>query len=315
MLGTLLILGNGFDLDLGWKTRYSDFGNSNYWPRKRYPLSHLQRFLTGKKGVGYWFDLEQCLLDYCSRSQGYVERNGIHENIEMIEADKAFFLTLQRALRNYLIHEQMTSVNVTSCAALLLGQLIRESKKLENIFSFNYTDIKEICNGLNLKLPTNIDTIHVHGSLSKDDIILGVDDSEVSEGYEFMQKTVSINYESTNILSSMAACGEVIIFGHSLGKVDEEYFRPFFEHVLKQNIQDVQYHPRITIFTYDESSRVSILRRISQMGINRQRLFSFCDFKIYRTKEDQEEIRRYILKRELSSSYAINSLINANRYL
>ncbi len=27
----VFIIGNGFDLDLGWKTRYSDFASSKFW--------------------------------------------------------------------------------------------------------------------------------------------------------------------------------------------------------------------------------------------------------------------------------------------
>ena len=30
----VLIIGNGFDLDLGLPTRYSDFAESNYWPKE-----------------------------------------------------------------------------------------------------------------------------------------------------------------------------------------------------------------------------------------------------------------------------------------
>lgn len=29
-MSKVFIIGNGFDLDLGWKTRYSDFARSNY---------------------------------------------------------------------------------------------------------------------------------------------------------------------------------------------------------------------------------------------------------------------------------------------
>lgn len=29
----LLIIGNGFDLDLGRNTRYSDFAKSEFWPK------------------------------------------------------------------------------------------------------------------------------------------------------------------------------------------------------------------------------------------------------------------------------------------
>ena len=34
------------------------------------------------------------------------------------------------------------------------------------------------------------------------------------------------------------------------------------------------------------------------MGINRQRLFNLCDFKIFRTKEDREKIVEYIADRK-----------------
>ena len=30
-MAKVFIIGNGFDLDLGWKTRYSDFASSKYW--------------------------------------------------------------------------------------------------------------------------------------------------------------------------------------------------------------------------------------------------------------------------------------------
>ena len=30
----VFIIGNGFDLDLGWKTSYKDFVCSDYWPLK-----------------------------------------------------------------------------------------------------------------------------------------------------------------------------------------------------------------------------------------------------------------------------------------
>ena len=37
----VLILGNGFDLDIGYKTRYSDFVNSSFWPFKEKDLSSI----------------------------------------------------------------------------------------------------------------------------------------------------------------------------------------------------------------------------------------------------------------------------------
>ena len=63
---TTLVIGNGFDLDLGMNTRYSDFAKSEYWPKDVSSSNHnLQQYLNERKDMDCWFDLEQCLLDYC----------------------------------------------------------------------------------------------------------------------------------------------------------------------------------------------------------------------------------------------------------
>ena len=62
----VLILGNGFDLDLGRKTSYKDFWESNYCPRE-YP-SPLIHYLNGRLSDDIekvrWYDMENALLDY-----------------------------------------------------------------------------------------------------------------------------------------------------------------------------------------------------------------------------------------------------------
>ena len=68
---TTLVIGNGFDLDLGMNTRYSDFTKSGYWPKDVSSSSHnLQQYLNERKDMDCWFDLEQCLLDYCKPQRG-----------------------------------------------------------------------------------------------------------------------------------------------------------------------------------------------------------------------------------------------------
>ena len=68
---TTLVIGNGFDLDLGMNTRYSDFAKSEYWPKDISSSSHnLQQYLNERKDMDCWFDLKQCLLDYCKPKRG-----------------------------------------------------------------------------------------------------------------------------------------------------------------------------------------------------------------------------------------------------
>ena len=59
---SILIIGNGFDLDLGRNTRYSDFAKSDFWPKNL--KSQLYRYLSQKSQIEKWFDLEGELANY-----------------------------------------------------------------------------------------------------------------------------------------------------------------------------------------------------------------------------------------------------------
>lgn len=58
----VLIIGNGFDLDLGWKTSFSSFAYSQYW--NKINEGSLFYFLDSKKNTESWFDLESLLGQY-----------------------------------------------------------------------------------------------------------------------------------------------------------------------------------------------------------------------------------------------------------
>ena len=69
--------------------------------------------------------------------------------------------------------------------------------------------------------------------------------------------------------------------------------------IFNQDIEEDQKHPSITIFTYNEASRLQILKHIHDMGINRQRLFNLCDFRIFRTDgSDDNRIEAFLKSRE-----------------
>ena len=61
---TLIILGNGFDLDLGWKTSYKDFFQAEQDSFYQYNnLSYIKQMIEGE----CWYNLEgylrQCVLN------------------------------------------------------------------------------------------------------------------------------------------------------------------------------------------------------------------------------------------------------------
>lgn len=62
----VLILGNGFDLDLGLETSYKDFWKSEFCP-KDYPaplIHHLNQRWEKNIDAVKWYDLENELLAY-----------------------------------------------------------------------------------------------------------------------------------------------------------------------------------------------------------------------------------------------------------
>ena len=62
----VLILGNGFDLDLNLPTRYSDFWGTDFCP-KDYPaplIKHLNECWGDNIDKVRWYDLENELLSY-----------------------------------------------------------------------------------------------------------------------------------------------------------------------------------------------------------------------------------------------------------
>ena len=68
MAKKILILGNGFDIDLGLKTRYSDFANSKNWEKLMEDSLLYDPDLLGElqnaKETEAWFDIEKTMNDY-----------------------------------------------------------------------------------------------------------------------------------------------------------------------------------------------------------------------------------------------------------
>ena len=66
----VLVLGNGFDLDLGLKTSYKDFWESDFCP-KDYPaplIHHLNQRWPDNLEAVKWYDMENELLTYYNHS-------------------------------------------------------------------------------------------------------------------------------------------------------------------------------------------------------------------------------------------------------
>lgn len=293
MAKRLLIIGNGFDIDLGLKTRYSDFSDSKIWEKivgNTFNFgSNLLGALREAKEKEAWFDIEKTMHDYV-RS---IEPDRLVDYI--INKDKADFDKVSEALSEYLKEEQDNRLLKTdSFAAQVLRKIVEVGSF--DYYTFNYTNLEKIAKSCGIKIDTSKIT-HIHGSLENDSIILGVltDPTDpINEQYSFMYKDNSRFYMSNNMYEDFEKAEDIIFFGHSINGMDFPYFRDFF---IKQSGMDGEYKSKhITIFTYDDASNQQIRNSIRNAQVDLTQLFRRNDIKFIQTKELYAKDKNEMLK-------------------
>lgn len=267
----MLITGNGFDLSLGLKTRYSDFTKSKEWmdlyneyaPKSQY--YSLLKYLNDRKDKNCWFDIEQALLDYASVQTEHV---WVHD----VETDKREYQVICGALGEYLKnHVNHMGRDIDEKAGIKILKHFQKHSDSRKIYTFNYTPLNLIAKvGLIEHL---VSPIHIHGSIEEGNTILGFNISnptQIIPAYSFMVKSDSPFFRPIQLEQDLIGADDVIIFGHSLNAIDSIYFESY----LRILSEDLETDRRLTIITYNEDSRQEILNNMRHMGILVPRLFS-----------------------------------------
>lgn len=250
MSKTLIVLGNGFDLDLGWKTSYSDF-----YKAKQRKFESLNRMSYVHKMIteGHWYNLEGYLRD-CMREV-------LSEKIEELNY---FWILCRNMIGEYLSQHNIYTTITDSCAYRMLSEI-----SSSDIVSFNYTNPFDII-GLN-----NHDILYVHGCLKNRatgaKIKLGVDSlvrsqNELTiseEKLKYIIKTYK-NHNVDRLLTLSKIADNIIIYGHSLGITDSDYFRPIFKGIIENKV----INKTIYIVTYNETSLQCIKDNMLEYGIS-----------------------------------------------
>jgi hypothetical protein len=311
--GNLLILGNGFDLNLGYPTSYKDFVNNTNAPDNgAFPFakgkeihSKLGKYIQNATLIKRWYDLENVLAEYGKREDPYElnvnvlgvnlnfgrllsEAKKISKREKIIAADKEDYYKLIKSLTLYLKSIDLSHPIDDSVAARLLKALYSSLGGPPVIYSFNYTDLSVI--GQSLGLDISPDSVnHVHGCLKNDDVILGVGDyADLRDEMDYMYKTFSKKYHSSQLFQALESCDTILIFGLALSQVDYPYFADFFKKLATGNVNR-ENKKLVRIFTYDDNSRGEILRNLRHMNKSMINLVNYCDFDIIRTKDNVDE--------------------------
>lgn len=295
MSKAIIILGNGFDLDLGLKTSYSDFAKSAQWKDLMDNNTHssdetwLLGFLKSKYDVNQWIDIESALLEYA-----LVKTK--HNDMTHAAEDTIDFKVICQALKAYLKSQQdQFTPSVHSIASGFLKCIVSLSNQ-SSLYSFNYTDLNVLAG----KYGTMMNHIvhHIHGSLADDDdIILGIETSaRIDDRYAFLFKTQNRHYSHTNILKDLHDKEEYVFYGHSLNGMDYEYFKLTFQNLA---IISSPKPTRLTIITKDEASenqfKIFLRDHISLQGLfsNSNPVFILTDLVYKKDKKELEKVRDF----------------------
>lgn len=300
-MGTVFIIGNGFDLNLGLRTSYKDFFESEFFMKdsgetqaiesnmsfiERYygPVKNISVFdyLRAYRNLTNWCDIEGALGDLIN----YIPTNK-HSGFFISEES---FKQLHSCFCDYLNKEVLNgSLNLnTNSVAYALANRIADVPDL-SVLNFNYTPSLE-----HISPNFKGEVKYVHGNVKENTIIFGIeDDLEIPKEYSFLLKTFSTNYRGNSIQELLLEADHIIIFGHSLAKADYHYFKGLF--MRQTDPELVNSKQRISIFTQNEKSMRDVLWQIRKMNKNRSDyLFDLCHFEIFRTDDDQERIKTFI---------------------
>lgn len=282
----VVILGNGFDLDLGLRTTYSDFINSQIFKDEVEKGNSLALAIKLEKTIHKWIDLESFFKKYVLRYSDVVSYEEIYGE----------FTKVRDLLTQYIngIEIEYDKIAIESIASKFIASISENGDY--DIYSFNYTDFSKICDVTNHHIGEN-KCHYIHGLAKRNNIILGTeDDKNIGNNFSFIFKYFDHNYNSNNINKVLEGANSIIFFGHSLGETDYHYFSNFFN--VQSNRSLYKESKEITIFTYDKGSEREILNQLRNMGGDNSvgLLRDMNRFQIFCTSldEDRDKITQFL---------------------
>lgn len=281
MAQVAIIIGNGFDLDLGLKTRYSDFMKSPEFEeiyknrRKIDPSLSLLEYLNVRAELENWFDMELAIHDY-------VLENKTSYTI-YLDAIKEEFENLKLALCRYLKRITLEFKAQYEKLPVRFLYSLRFCKQTIVEICFNYTNPRALLNILTYKSLGKHTFTFVHGNLQEKNIVLGCDiqsGEKVNRNFSFMYKYNMLK-QANHVAKHLMEATEIIFYGHSVNEMDFCYFREFFK-VASASSEPIRH---LTFITLDEKSERDIKDNIRNQGISVSELYNLETFEFIHTSK------------------------------
>ena len=273
---TVIVIGNGFDLDLGWDTSYKSFYiKHDGWKMHRRDEDDLFQYVI-KQVPGNWFDFERTLHEYAlHRAQNPFPK----DNTDKIERDIQDYNTFKTQLMDFIAEGSKGPVKMDSHAYRLLEAYVGAKKNKTSdrffplkLFSYNYTPLLNVIHQIDSNV--KVGYIPVHGMVEKKNIIFGFhDDLRIPKEYRPLQKSMDENYVSSDVVRESLQAKTIIFFGLSLGYIDGVYFKNLFEQI--SNLANPQMISKHVVFiTKNAQSGNDIKNNLLDAGINLQLLYN-----------------------------------------
>lgn len=276
---TVIILGNGFDLDLGWKTSYKDFFQAEQDSFYQYNnLSYIKQMIEGE----CWYNLE-----------GYLRQCVLNVGQTEVKLLNDFWQICSNLMLDYFSKNiSKFKTNHNSCAYRLMTILNNSI-----VYTFNYTNpfVKE---GI-----TEPEIHFVHGKLEGSFIgthmKLGVDMGAVQENElsnnRYLKPLLKsdANTEKDGLLCQLKKSHNIIIYGHSLSITDSDYFKLFFDYIVSNRFTSKSLY----FVVYDASGLQIIKNNMKEYGISFDEIqFSQNEINIvYTSKGAEDRVFKHML--------------------
>lgn len=287
---TVVVIGNGFDIDLGWRTSYKDFcvSQKKQWDMIRTDEDDLFQYVIKNVGEN-WYDLERTIYNYCIAKSKEIPSE------EIMRKDLQDYKNFKNQLVGFVKQRSTEQVKKKSYAYHLLKFFIEQRfpQSLYNDmdsewFSFNYTPLDKVAMQIYPNVVFNYTAIH--GTLENNNCIFGFhDDNKIKGKYRLIQKSLDDKYKPHVIYPTLNEANRLIFFGLSMGFIDAVYFKDIFVQISKPNISDNRKPKEIIFITRDEGSMRDIKMNLQDIGINMQSLMTNNNVNFILTSEGFEE--------------------------
>lgn len=259
---TLFIIGNGFDISHGIKSRYSDFRDWLISQKKNNLVGLMDIFFSNERDV--WGNLEAALgeydegsvLSYCRPDEEFDFDHSLSSAARVEDSPNAIFLPVLEDFKDC-FKEWVDSIN-------LIGVQKEKHLPIDALYlTFNYTDTLETIYGIP---PHNI--AHIHGSRQlNDEYIIGHNntrnpsdawDDECLD-FECQAKENIINWmnelvknyrdnirKHQDFFNRIINVKQIITYGHSMSEIDW----PYFEEIISKIGRDIPW--RVSCFSEND---------------------------------------------------------------